>query len=56
MDSTGFYRVLSFMLLFIIHSASAFDAGDAIALVIGILLGLLGLCACIGFYAKRSSK
>lgn len=30
-----------------------FDAGDAIALVLGLILGFLGICACIGWYAHR---
>ncbi len=46
-------RVISFILLFLCSKASAFDGGDAIALILGLLIGLLGICACIGAYAKR---
>ena len=48
-----FQRIISFILLFCCHKASAFDAGDAIALILGLLIGFLGICACIGAYAKR---
>jgi hypothetical protein len=48
-----FQRVITFILLFLCHKASAFDAGDAIALILGLIIGILGICACIGAYAKR---
>lgn len=34
----------------------AFDAGDAIALVLGLMIGILGICACLGYYARRRAS
>lgn len=52
-----FIQLLMACLMFFIPGASAsnFDAGDALALVIGLLLGILGTCACLGCYARRRS-
>ena len=33
----------------------AFDGGDVAALIIGLMIGILGICACIGVYARRRS-
>ena len=41
------------MLVFLSQPVSAFDAGDAAALVIGLVLGILGICACLGAYARK---
>jgi hypothetical protein len=51
--SLDIQRVISFIILFMCHKASAFDAGDGIALVLGLLIGFLGIFACLGAYAKR---
>jgi len=32
---------------------AAFDTGDAIALVIGLILAFIILCACLGWYSRR---
>ena len=31
----------------------AFDAGDGIALALGLIIGVLGILACLGAYARR---
>ena len=31
----------------------AFDAGDAIALILGLAIGIFSICACLGYYARR---
>ena len=31
----------------------AFDGGDVTALVLGLMIGILGICACLGAYARR---
>ena len=49
-------RIVYFMLFFLCHKASAFDAGDTIALILGLAIGFLGICACIGAYAKRKGS
>ncbi|PAA53221.1 hypothetical protein BOX15_Mlig010363g3 [Macrostomum lignano] len=35
--------------------AHAFNAGDTIALILGLAIGILGICACIGVYARRKA-
>ena len=38
-------------------AAGDMDAGDVIALLLGLTLGILGFCACLGHYARsRSGK
>lgn len=45
-----------FILTLFIPGAEAFDAGDAIALVLGLVIGILGICACLGYYARRRAS
>jgi len=45
--------LLSFLLCFLCQPVLAFDGGDAAALVIGLVLGILGICACLGAYARK---
>ena len=35
---------------------SAFDGGDATALVLGLVFSVLGICACLGYYARRRAN
>ena len=35
------------------EQVSAFDGGDAAALIIGLIIGIMGICACLGAYARR---
>ena len=35
------------------QGAAAFDAGDAIALIVGLILGFIIICACLGWYSRR---
>lgn len=44
-----------FLLSLFLPGVEAFDAGDAIALVLGLIIGVLGICACLGYYARRRS-
>ena len=53
MDTVTLQRVVSFLLLFVVHKTAAFDAGDTIALILGLVLGILGIFACIGCYARK---
>jgi hypothetical protein len=48
---------LSFLLLlfFVVQGVSAMGAMDVIALLIGIVLIIFGVCAGIGFYARKRS-
>lgn len=34
-------------------AAAEFDGGDAAALIIGLIIGIMGICACLGAYARR---
>lgn len=51
-------KVLFFSVVFaaFIPSVAAFDAGDAIALILGLVIGILGICACLGYYARRKAS
>uniref|UniRef100_A0A3B4Z648 Uncharacterized protein n=1 Tax=Stegastes partitus TaxID=144197 RepID=A0A3B4Z648_9TELE len=51
------YRLAAvlFCLLFssLVRPAEAYDAGDALALLLGTILTVVGLCAFLGWYARR---
>jgi hypothetical protein len=53
MDTIPIHRILCFILLFICQKVSAFDAGDTIALLLGLAIGIIGIFACLGCYARR---
>jgi len=53
MDTVSIHRILAFILLFVCQQASAFDGGDTIALILGLVLGILGVFACLGCYARK---
>lgn len=53
---------LTYLLLVIItllglfcDTVEAFDGGDAAALIIGLIIGILGICACLGAYSRKRS-
>uniref|UniRef100_A0A8C2UW93 Small integral membrane protein 30 n=1 Tax=Chinchilla lanigera TaxID=34839 RepID=A0A8C2UW93_CHILA len=46
-----FLVVISLLLL--LPGAEAVEAGDAIALLLGVVLSITGICACLGVYARR---
>ena len=48
--------VLVTLLAALVPTVSAFDAGDAIALVLGLVIGILGIFACLGYYARRKAS
>jgi len=50
-----FTQMILLFLLINVPAVAAFDAGDAIALVLGLVFGILGICACLGYYARRRS-
>uniref|UniRef100_A0A3Q3LKU4 Small integral membrane protein 30 n=1 Tax=Mastacembelus armatus TaxID=205130 RepID=A0A3Q3LKU4_9TELE len=49
------YATATFCLIFLslISPAEAYDAGDALALLLGTVVAVVGLCACLGWYARR---
>ena len=51
-----FVQLVAFIFTLTIPAVAAFDAGDAIALVLGLVIGILGVCACLGYYARRRAS
>ena len=49
----NFSVLFAVILLFFTQPVAAFDAGDAIALILGLVIGIMGICACLGAYARR---
>lgn len=47
------FTLLSIVLLCQLQGVLAFDGGDALALILGLVIGILGICACLGAYARR---
>ena len=50
--------IVQFILLFLAvfsEGVSAFDGGDAAALILGLFIGIMGIFACLGWYARRRS-
>lgn len=46
--------LLSIFALFHLASASgSFDFGDTLALILGLIIGIMGFFACMGAYARR---
>lgn len=52
--------VRAFLVLFFVVAsavstaeASGMDTGDAMALVLGIMITVFGTCACLGVYARK---
>ncbi|XP_056101242.1 small integral membrane protein 30-like [Rhinichthys klamathensis goyatoka] len=46
------HMVLWLFLLALVQTAEAFDGGDALALLLGATVTLVGICACLGWYAR----
>jgi len=40
-------------LLLVLPVVEAVEAGDAIALLLGVALSITGICACLGVYARK---
>lgn len=54
MAAGGVYQAfLAIVLASLFDQVAAFDGGDAAALIIGLILGIMGICACLGAYARR---
>ncbi|XP_037099407.1 small integral membrane protein 30-like [Syngnathus acus] len=39
-----------------IPPAAAYDAGDALALLLGTVVSMVGFCACLGCYARKRNR
>ncbi|KAK7823550.1 hypothetical protein U0070_004664 [Myodes glareolus] len=54
MNSVSTQLILVFTsLLLILPVVEAVEAGDAIALLLGVVLSVTGICACLGIYARK---
>ncbi|XP_043351092.1 small integral membrane protein 30 [Dermochelys coriacea] len=40
-------------LVLMLPVVEALDTGDAIALLLGVVLTIIGFCACLGLYARK---
>ncbi|XP_075285309.1 small integral membrane protein 30 [Opisthocomus hoazin] len=40
-------------LLLVLPVVEALDAGDTVAFLLGLAISVVGLCACLGLYARR---
>ncbi|XP_037693381.1 small integral membrane protein 30 [Choloepus didactylus] len=40
-------------LLLMLPVVEAVEAGDAIAILLGVVLSITGICACLGVYARK---
>jgi len=47
------WTILVAVIIICVKEANAFDGGDAAALIIGLVIGVLGICSCLGYYARR---
>ncbi|XP_042258755.1 small integral membrane protein 30-like [Thunnus albacares] len=45
--------IIGLILFSMIQPAEAYDAGDALALLLGTVLTVVGFCACLGWYARK---
>jgi Ca2+/H+ antiporter len=46
------FLILTFLAGFV-EPVAAFDGGDAVALILGLVIGVMGICACLGAYARK---
>ncbi|XP_035473584.1 small integral membrane protein 30 [Scophthalmus maximus] len=49
----GAAAVVWLLFLSLIPPAEAYDAGDALALLLGAIVAVVGVCAGLGWYARR---
>lgn len=50
-------EIFAFLLAFVLSlvtPVAAFDAGDAIMLVVGLVFGFVAICAFLGWWSRRS--
>ncbi|KAM4845176.1 small integral membrane protein 30-like [Thomomys bottae] len=45
--------VVLISLLLVLPVVEAVEAGDAIALLLGVVLSITGICACLGVHARK---
>ncbi|XP_036713110.1 small integral membrane protein 30-like [Balaenoptera musculus] len=54
-QSTQFHTIVPspLSLLLVLPVVEAVEARDAIALLLGVVLSITGICACLGVYARK---
>ncbi|NWR53874.1 SIM30 protein, partial [Bucorvus abyssinicus] len=52
-ENTAKLFLVLISLLLVLPVVEALDAGDAIALLLGLAVSIVGFCACLGFYARK---
>ncbi|XP_029811692.1 small integral membrane protein 30-like [Suricata suricatta] len=53
MASVSAQLFLVLISLLLVLPVEAVEAGDAIALLLGVALSITGICACLGVYARK---
>ncbi|KAM9171880.1 small integral membrane protein 30 isoform 1-T2 [Pangshura tecta] len=53
LGNTSKLFVVLISLVLTLPVVEALDSGDAIALLLGIVLTIIGFCACLGLYARK---
>ncbi|XP_040610157.1 small integral membrane protein 30-like [Mesocricetus auratus] len=48
--------VLTLMLLLVVPGVEAVESGDAVALLLGVVLSITGICACLCIYARKQNR
>ncbi|XP_061109009.1 small integral membrane protein 30-like [Conger conger] len=51
----GVFAMLWLLLGTFILPVEAFDGGDAAAILLGMAVTVVGFCACLGWYARRTN-
>ncbi|XP_036433380.1 small integral membrane protein 30-like [Colossoma macropomum] len=52
-EAQRLFAVLCLFLTTLVPTVEAFDGGDAVALLLGMTITVVGFCACLGWYARR---
>lgn len=47
------FLIIAVFLAGFVQPVTAFDGGDAVALIIGLAIGIMGICACVGVYSRK---
>ncbi|XP_037397275.1 small integral membrane protein 30-like [Pygocentrus nattereri] len=47
------FAVFCLFLTTLVPTVEAFDGGDAVALLLGMTITVVGFCACLGWYARK---
>ncbi|XP_030404903.1 small integral membrane protein 30 [Gopherus evgoodei] len=53
LGNTSKLFVVVISLVLMLPVVEALDSGDAIALLLGVVLTIIGFCACLGLYARK---